>query len=650
MKKKNKIRLKNLSIQVVAILVINTLVILSFLQLSSVQTYLGRILAKDISKKTGYEVNIGKVDIVWLDRVNLQSVEIKDLSSNQMIYVNEFKVNYHVSSLRNNKNIILDKVVLEQPKVTLSLDDSIALNITDFISSIKNAYRSGTNKKPKPFIIQNIEIRDGFFTYNHLGRDSLQKRFDYNHFGFDSINAEANNLLVVADTFKLTIEQLSGIELLTGLPIKSLQTKYQLSKAQMKFNKLTLEVGNSVIKDSVTFDYNQTSDLNEFVDKVLISAHFEHLKLATQDLKYFSPYFEEIKDTVLFSGNIKGHINDFQASNFNLKFGVQSNLKGNAYFEGLPDIFNTFIDIKFKQSILAKNDLAIYIPSESFKKYYPIDSATATVNGSFTGYPKDFVAKASFNTSMGFAKTDINLKLASDLSKSEYSGSIKLVNFDLGKVTQSSSILGKATLTSKIEGTGFTKNSADFILESKVDKIHINKYDYQNIETNAHFAKGLFDGSFFINDPNLQLSTTGIIDLRDNKNIIELEGELYKAQLNKIHIRKDSSDISAKFNIHITGIELDSIVGKIDVSDLVAHNNENEFLANQIEIISEVKDGKRLLLFYSERVELKVEGNFNFTSAYQDIKSIWMENKTNFLNQKKDIKSFYQGKIGRAHV
>ncbi len=643
MKKKNKIRLKKLSIQVVALLVINFIVLLSFLQLATVQTYLGRQLAKDVSLKTGFKIKIGKLDIVWLDRIKLESIEIIDLASNKMITADGLLINYQISSVIGNNSIILNKVVLENGHVNLSRNDSTGLNFINFISSIKKAYIKQTGKKPNPFIISKIEITNSNFSYNYLGKDSIQNRFDYNHFGFDSLNSIAHNLVLVADTFQLSIDKLSSRETSTQLPIKELSVNYHMSKSQMKFNNLKFNIGNSSISDSIIFSYTKTADLIHFTKNVLINARFKQLKLATQDLKYFAPYFNTIYDTILFSGTIKGHINNFITNNFELNFGTNSHLKGNAYFEGLPDIYNTFINVKIKESNVIKNDIAIYVPGKSFRKYVPIVSAKLT--GSFTGYPKDFVVKAALNTNIGFVKTDLNLKLDTDPKKSNYSGSIKLIDFDLSKVITSNTSVGKTSLVGKIKGTGFTIESADFMLESTIKNVNFYNYNYQNITTNAHFAQGLFDGALTINDPNLKLETAGIIDLRKNRNKIELKGELIKVQLNKLHIRKDSSDVSAKFNIDITGITLDSIIGKVEITDLKAHNKESKYLVKQLELNSEVKDKNRTLTLYSDRIKLKIEGEFNFTTAYKDFKSIWLENKVNFLNQKNNIKAFYQGTV-----
>jgi len=648
LKDKNKIRLKNLSIQVVAILVINILVILSFFQLSSVQTYLGRMLTNSISKKVGYEITIDKVDIEWLDKAILEHVKVKDLAKNEMINIDQVFINYRFSSLIGDRANIIDQIVLHKPNVQLSLSDSSPLNITSFITALKKRYAPKRKNKAKPFIISEIILEQGTFTYDHQNRKSLANRFDYNHFGLDSINMQASKLYVVADTFGLSVQSLSAFETSTQLPIHSFTTNYEVSNAQMKFEKLHFALGNSIINDSIVFEYNSMADLSHFTEKVYILARFKELKLSTQDLKYFSPYFNSIYDTIFLKGNLKGRLNKFDLKEIFLQFGTNSSLVGKAYFEGLPDIYNTFIDLKLKNSKVYKPDLSIYIPSESFNKFYPFDSAK--VKGTFTGYPKDFVSKASIKTSIGHIHTDLNLKLANDPALSKYSGAIKLDKFDLGKLFNAESILGKTSLSGKIKGKGMTKSSANFNLESSIDEVDLYKYNYTNIVTNAHFSQELFDGSLKINDPNLQFQTTGIIDLRATKKIIQLEGELKNAQLNALHIRSDTSSISAKFNVNARGLSIDSIIGTLHVAELKATNNEQSYQVNNLELISEIKNSERVIVLYSDRVKMKLAGSFNLTTAYKDIFYLWKKHRIKFRNQTDEIDRFYKESTYEPHI
>ena len=640
MKNKKKFRLIKTLIKVTIVLLVNLILLLGILQLSVVQTRLGRMLANNVANKTGFVIKIGKLDIRWLDQLILKDVAVLDLSKNEMITVDNILVDYKVSSLLGEKNIIIDKAILDHPNVNLIISDSTNLNITEFIDRMRESYSGSGTGKPKPFIIQNAVIQNGKFSYNHINKPFIKEGFDYNHFGFDSIHTATQNLTVVADTFNLDIESLTATERTSQLPIHSFACDYRLNKSQMQFNGLNADIGSSIINDTLVFSYESIVDLNDFINKVQVKGVFEHLKLTTQDLKNFAPYFNTINDTLYFTGIVEGRVNDFRSKNLVLKFGTNSQIKGNVYFEGLPDIPNTFMDIKFVQSNIYKSDISPYINSKSFDKYNPIDSAI--VNGSFTGYAQDFVTYGSFDTSLGTVRTDLNLKIANDPTKTKYSGSLKLEDFDIGKVTGQPELFGKTTLQGKVRGAGLSKNNADFVLNGKVDKIKLKDYTYKNIQTNAHFAFGLFDGSFDIKDPNLQFETKGRIDLRNNKNQIQLKGELHKAVLDSLYLRAEPSSISAKLDINVKGIAIDSIVGKVSITDLNLSNKDQNMFVSKLVIESDRNNNNRSLKLTSDRVDLDMLGDFHFTSAYKDLINLYREYKYNLLNQEKDIYKFYE--------
>ena len=640
MKSKRNFKFSKALLQVTLVLTVNIVLVLGILQISAVQTSLGRILADNVGEKTGFIIKIGKLDIQWLDKLVLKDVVILDLSKNEMIKIKDLLIDYRVSSLLGKKKIVIDKAIINSPDVKLTVSDSLNLNITEFIDRMRNGYASNTGGKSKPFIIRKAVIHNGVFSYDRTDRPLLREGFDYYHFGFNSINTTTENLTVVADTFDLNIITLTGIERSTQLPIRSLACDYHLSKSQMRFNALNAVINKSIIKDTLIFDYESILDLNDFISKVNITGKFEQLKLATQDLKYFSPYFNSIYDTLIFSGLIEGRVNDFRSKDLALQFGSKSSIKGNIYFEGLPEVASTFMDMKFRHSYVFKRDLAPYISSEGFNKYSPVDSAY--VDGTFTGYVNDFVTYGSFNTSLGKIKTDLNLKIGNDPNEIQYSGSLELENFNLGSIPGSSKDLGKITMEGKIKGSGLDASHADFVLDSKIKKIRIKGYTYQNIQTNAHFAYGLFDGSVKINDPNLQFETIGKIDLRGKKNQIKLKGELAKARLDSLHLRNDPSGISARIDIDANGIKLDSIVGNVHISNLNAFNNEQELHVNELNIVSKRDSAGRSLSFKSDRVDLEMNGDFHFTSAYRDLRNLWIEHKLNLLNQEDDITRFYE--------
>ena len=68
------------------------------------------------------------------------------------------------------------------------------------------------------------------------------------------------------------------------------------------------------------------------------------------------------------------------------------------------------------------------------------------------------------------------------------------------------------------------------------EKLTVRGYPYQNISTNSHLAKELFQGTISISDPNLKMMARAAIDLRGGKDRIFVKGQLVTAFVKKLNI------------------------------------------------------------------------------------------------------------------
>ena len=55
----------------------------------------------------------------------------------------------------------------------------------------------------------------------------------------------------------------------------------------------------------------------------------------------------------------------------------------------------------------------------------------------------------------------------------------------------------------------------DSKLEGKVNSINVNGYEYQNIEVFGNVSDKVFNGKINVNDQNVKLDFTGLIDYSD---------------------------------------------------------------------------------------------------------------------------------------
>jgi len=618
-KKKN--RFPKLILWITGIIFLNFSTLLVALQIPAVQTELAKVASRWLSVKTGFRISIEQVEIDWLDQINIRGLNIKDSERHDLLSVDDLKINYRISSLFID-DIVFDDATVENMKMDLIKYKSGTLNISKLINSLKKLFPPKNNETAAKFFITKLTIANSKFSYTNNQQKRKTNIFDPNHFSLIDINAKLSSLLIVADTFQADILQLSTKENNIGLAVNGLQAKYLVSPRGMQIKDLTAIVGDSEINKNIVLDYSGYSDLASFADSVNLSMELEGANIFSKDIAFFSPYFSKIKDSYLISGTFEGPLSNFRLKNLDLNFGKGSNLNGSIYLSGLPNMSETFMDIKLKNSKIIENDIEQYIPSKSFKKYNRFKKID--VDGSLTGYIGDFVAYGIFSTDLGTIISDINLKITPNPAYTSYTGKLKLIDFSLGSYIGEDK-LGQVTLDGKISGSGMNIDNANIDFEGSIERIDLYGYQYSQIKANGKFENRYFLGSLEIDDPNLKLHTENIIDLRDGAEKIVISGEVDYANLDKLNIVKEGATIKSKIEIDFSGFTLDNTTGYIYLENLYAQNKNQELRLDHLTLSADRKDSLRTVELITENANVKMWGDFNISSAYKDVKTLLKE-------------------------
>ena len=439
----------------------NLVGLLVALQIPAVQTELGQYLSRKLSNKTGFAISLDKLDIDWLDRFNLKGLIIVDPDGEELLTLDEIKVNYRFSSIVNG-DLRLNNADIHGLSMSLYKKDGDTLNISKLVGRIKSAFKSKKDTTNSIFIVDNLTISNSDFAYVINDRAHFPHIFNPSNFKLININGTIQSLQIVSDTIKLDVISLEAKETNTGLQVHKMKTDFLISPRQMRFDSVKFHIGESTIADNIVFNYDTYSSLSHFTDSVGIVASLDKTILSSGDLEHFVPYFNNIDDTYSLSGDFKGQVSSFSFRKLDLKFGNGSKLLGSVYLSGLPNVSETFLDIKFKNSRLVERDLEQYVPSKGFKEYNRFKRVQ--LDASFTGYVHDFVAYGSFNTDLGTIVSDINLKLSDKPEDTFYKGKLELKGFDLGTYF-SQEVLGNATLNGNIIGRGFKPENTSFYIQ-----------------------------------------------------------------------------------------------------------------------------------------------------------------------------------------
>ena len=607
------------------------------LQAPAIQTRLAQYLSRVLSGKTGFNITVDAVDIKWVDRFSIHGLNIIDDNDHSLLTLESLDVNYKLGSVLK-EHIHLDKADLQGLNMQVHKEENGTFNISILINRIKELNKKENKKSSTALSIDEVNIAKSSFNFYRDKDEMAQSKFNPKNFNLENIEGHLQSLMIVSDTFKVDIMSLQAIETRTNSKVSNLRTKYLISPRSMRFDSLYANLNKSEVNNNLVFNYSGYNDLGSFTDSVYIEAELDKATISSKDLSLFSSYFENINDKYVVSGSFQGEIDDFRIKNLKFGLGRGSNLAGSVYFSGLPNINETFIDISLRNSTIHENDIEKYIPSKAFKTYNRFKQVQ--LNGSFTGYIEDFVAYGNFKTDIGTIISDINLKISSEPENTSYSGKIQLDDFDLGTYLNNK-VLGKIKLNGNVVGRGINVSNANFSFDGAIDSLSIRGYTYSNINTAGKFEQEYFSGSLDINDPNLKLHTQNEIDLRNKANKIIVSGELEYANLNNLGFVANHALVKSKIEVDFKGFALDSIIGHVYLEDFYAEHKEQQLLIESLTLNSEKENGQRFVELITDKANIKVWGDFNFTSAYRDIRYLGKEYLLSLINDKDSIASFY---------
>lgn len=614
------------------------------LQIPAVQEALVNRYLRGLSEVTGFRSTVGDFRLLWFDRLEIDNLRVYDPDHNTMIAARRLRVNFDVGELLSGRDVNIDGVSVDSASVFLtrveSVDTARDLNINLFVRRLREQFAAKEEGGQKPRInIGEAVLNQSIFQYVDQDRDSVKTGFNYNQFSVDIDEAQLRQFTILGDTTEFRVNTLLATDRQSRLRVREMSSFFRLSQQRMEFTDLHLLANQSIIRDSIIFNFDSQLDLSHFIEKVRIEARLDNTLIQPADLALFAPQASRMTQPINLSGKFNGYVNDFRVSGMEVDMGNTA-LRGSLDMEGLPDLQETFIILNLDNSHLDFADFAFAISEKLVSRITPI--GTVTLDGQFLGYPTDFVANGTFSGSLGRIRSDINFKVNEEnFDRSVYSGSLALENFDLGTYLGDTTNFQRVSLAGKIRGSGLSLRSADFVLNGKASSFGIRGYNYTNIETDARFASELFEGFVRIDDPNLEFTARGSVDLRNKVDLIQIEAQLDTAWLHNLKLTDQYVFLQSAVNINTQGLHIDSLKGTADLERLTVHYKDQRLNLPDIHLEARRNQGQRALLITSPLVDADMRGDFLLSDISRDIQKLITEILLNIRNDQEEIATYY---------
>ncbi|MBN2486788.1 MAG: translocation/assembly module TamB domain-containing protein [Bacteroidales bacterium] len=599
-----------LSLSVLMLMVVASIAVSS----PHLQAYMASKAFGGLEDRLGNKLSFNKVKLTIFNKVDFNDLLITDQSFDTILFAQSAKIGFpgliRKIIFQREMPVKIGSLAFDQAFFRVYVDSSGLMNAQFLFDSLLVA-RKEQKGSSKPFYINKIKITNSQLAY--IRHDSSKRDFgiDFADMRFDNFNLKAKKFVSHADTIWFDVKELSFIEK-SGFEIKNCQTSFNYSKKFIRFDKFFASSAFSEYKlDNVYLEYDSIKVLGQpqlFTD-VKLSVKFNNSEIMVDELKYFSKFFMGMNQKVNLNGNFNGTLSDLNCRELEVKYGKATRLKGRFDIVGLPSVEHTFVVFDFDGLETNTPDiLSFKLPGNKNIKLPEQFNAISNYNysGNFTGFFKDFVSYGVLKTNLGIIKTDVLFEPDS-VNRVAFSGQLSSLDFNIGLLSGLPSLIGNVSFDLKIDGLGYRDKTFNVDIDGDISQFEIYSYNYRNISVDGLLSEKGFNGLLKIDDPNLDLSFDGLVDISSDIRQYKFRANVMHANLYALNIHKKDPEYSGSFLMEadLSGNTLDEINGslkllnsffsktgaQIQVYDLQLDIQNNSSL-NQIKLTSDFFDAQ----------------------------------------------------------
>ncbi len=602
------------------------------LQTAPVQNLLAHRAASYLSKQLNTEVVIGGFRLNLFLEAVITDIKVLDKHHNVLLQSKKIRADVKSVDLRHHK-LILNEIALGDADVNLiyyKADSSLNLQfIVDYFTS---PVVDTTYSEPWNIRINNAKLIASHFAFRDERYMQPGKGIDFSDMDFANLNLEVKDISFAGDSIMADIKQFTFKEK-SGFRLNDFSTRAVLCPRGLTAEKLRVTTDKSRLSMDLKLEYNNFEAYNYFLDSIMITARIEPSQLDMRDLVSFAPDLFGMSEILDFSGKIRGTVSSFSAKDFQLDLGKNTSFKGNFNINGLPDIEETFINLKidhFHTNVRDIQSFTLPSPDSVTRIVLPAEIqrlGDISIQGRFTGFYNDFVSKATFITDAGQITTDILLTNDKANHSYEYDGKILADSFDIGKVFDIKQ-LSTLNLYASIKGKNFSPDKADLTMKGEITQLKYEGNTIGLINFDGEFRQKRFTGGVYVNDKLLGLNFLGSADFSGELPAFDFQADITHANLAKLNLLTADSIVllSTSTDFKFRGNTLDNLVGGLRFSNTSFTMGDKTLKMNNMSLVtSMLGSGGKEMQVKSDFVNATFSGQYTFDDMADYLKMVFTE-------------------------
>lgn len=619
--KKRRSKLRKFLLRTLLALVFLSSVVAVLTRNRTIQTEIAQYLSKKFTELTGADIHIGSVEVDFLRNFHIEDLVIFDLHKDTLL---KFKsLDFRLEDVNfPKKNAQINKVVLKHGFFKMGQYTNEPLFNYEMI--LEKLSSDSSSSAPWGILINQIQLISTDYVYfsgDHPEKNNVKGEFNPSYIRANDLTGEISRIEIFKNgKFAFDVNSLKGKER-GGFIIDELATQGVFFNKKMELNALKLFSGDTEVEGSFSMDWSAKHAMKDFYKKVIFQLTVASSPIRLSDIGSFAPWLKSHSILLLCDFTIKGPLSDLRSKDFVALTSAGTELNLNYRLTGLPNVSKLVNTVKMSDCVIEMTDAMELFAGETWGGY--LGRFGTTYWNADLSIPLD-----SFVFS-GLAQSDIgeyNGNFAIDFSKEKtlpFRAVGQTTELQLNGFAEDLNSFGGLTAKINVRGNGFDEKAmGDFDLD--ISTLTYNGREIQNASLMGTLNNGDLNLDMTSADvkSRFELSLTGGNIFGKNKSV-NAQLILNKLDLKALGFDTGNLDFSGKYNIALSGTQLDDLTGLISIQDARFHKGNDEYILRN-QLIQ--RPNTEYLGFKGDWADGSISGPLKFTHAPD-----WITHLTNNL-------------------
>lgn len=563
---------------------------------SKVQTAAVGVLAEQLSRGLGTRIEVAQLHYAFPNQLLVRGVYLEDQYADTLLYVDTLSARFDVMALADDRisfrSVSLHGVSASAHRVPTNQETDSVMNYQFLLDAFRQEQKEDKGPLLIAIEVKNVSLDRVRMQYNGWHIEDAKAHVALNALSADSLDAQIYDLslklskdaelrYVKGHTFEL--EDLAAHLVMTDRFVEMPTLRLRTTHSDFEASTLRVELAYEEAEDGQRqLDWDQTR----------LAFRIDHLLLQPRDMAVFVPALHHADGLYSMTADLSGQLDSLQAEDLSLSYNGRRIIRANVTALGLPNLDSAYLRAECEDLYINKaivQDIVSDFTNRPYQLPVLVERLGAThYRGTLEGRLEQMTLHGAFQTALGSLTTNGLFKTNSQFDTFGFVGEVSTRRFELGRLLDNKD-MGLVALSVRTDGHVAKDHPFHGTAKADVASLEYRGYAYQQMHLNGQFQNNKFVGRIGMDDPNLDFTFDGLVDLSQSVPFVDFDLALRHLRLGELHLSNKyrDSDLSLDACVMLKGKQLDDMVADVHISDIIFRNKAEQVTVSHFDVAAQ---------------------------------------------------------------